>query len=166
MKKMKNRVIFDIESKDGKLKYNFNSKVNLHDGGILYLLGDMTNMILGSFSDRGDDVVENIFNDAIKVLDGSGLILGNFDFKYTYKEKEMNGFTKYAPLSIAQIVNTLHGRSNLKNEIAESSFLKASLSFYDFCSDNNISWNNLYFLTDKELLKKHPILKEDLPIGF
>jgi hypothetical protein len=166
MKKLKNRIIFDIESTDGKLKYSFNKKVNLHDGGILYLLGDMTNMILGGFSDKTDGVVTDIFDDTIKILNGGGLMIGEFDFKYTYKEKEMNGFTKYAPLSIAQITSVLHGRSNLKNEISESSFIKASLSFYDFCSDNNISWTNLYFLRDKELLKKHPILKEDLPIGY
>ena len=166
MKKLKNRVIFDIEYKDGKLKYSFNKKVNLHDGGILYLLGDMTNMILGGFSDKANDVVDDIFNDTIKILNGNSLLIGEFDFKYTYKEREMNGFTKYAPLSIAHIASVLYGRSSLKDKISEASFLKASLSFYDFCSDNNISWTNLYFLTDRELLKKHPILKDDLPIGY
>ena len=41
MKKIKNRVIFEIKSKKGRLEYSFNPKVNLHEGGLLYLLGDM-----------------------------------------------------------------------------------------------------------------------------
>ena len=157
---MGNRTIFEIEVVDNGMRYFYNKEASQNNKSLMYLVADITALLIGNFIE--DEKAINTIMEQIVVLLNNGDVMSNLEheYRYAYREENLEGYTNGVSVTIAQIATIMHNYSRSRSDTDTSTFFKASLMFHSFCVENNIKWDKLFFLPDNEILEKYPILKD------
>jgi len=149
---MKSRTIFEIEAKDNELTYSFHKDVKISNGSIMFLLGSMFYLMLSNGSGKNDvsEITERV---AASLKNSSEFIHCNY--KYTYKEDSMSGFSESIVASISQIARVLYSCTSFSDEVDLLDFVKRSIEFYGYLHGSDITASDWFFLTDEEFIEKH-----------
>ena len=151
---MKNRMIFEAKYRNGKLKYKFNRKALLRDGGLLYLLGDTTQSIIRKSEMTEAEVLETVGYLLDNPNDSLNKVKHNFNFAYNEKNKKIRAENPIT--AIVEISKIIHRRSNIKNKVLVKRFLVMALTYHESCVKRGVFWFNLFFSDEETLRKKHP----------